>query len=146
MESSGEDDDELMRLLVLNKIDLGGAAASASGCNLLPNADQFRLSCETGDGVQPFLDELAARVAKRYGSTSSGEPALITRARHREHLQNCVAALDAFAELAGLGESAPLDLAAEELRVAAAELGRITGRIDVEELLDVIFRDFCIGK
>ena len=39
-----------------------------------------------------------------------------------------------------------LDLASEELRVAADELGRITGAIDVEELLDVIFRDFCIGK
>ena len=146
MDGSGEDDDELMRLLVLNKIDLGGAAASASGCNLLPNADQFRLSCETGDGVQPFLDELAARVAKRYGSTGSGEPALITRARHREHLKKTVGALAAFEEYAALGESAPLDLAAEEIRIAANELGRISGRIDVEELLDVIFRDFCIGK
>ena len=44
------------------------------------------------------------------------------------------------------GEAAPLDLAAEELRTAANELGRISGRVDVEELLDVIFRDFCIGK
>ena len=43
-------------------------------------------------------------------------------------------------------EYAPLDLAAEEIRIAAEEIGRITGRIDVEELLDVIFRDFCIGK
>ena len=41
---------------------------------------------------------------------------------------------------------APLDLACEELRTASTELGRITGRVDVEELLDVIFRDFCIGK
>ena len=39
-----------------------------------------------------------------------------------------------------------MDLAAEELRLAALELGRVTGRVDVEELLDVIFRDFCIGK
>ena len=69
-----------------------------------------------------------------------------TRARHREHLKRCTGALMAFEELASLGESAPLDLAAEEVRIAAEELGRITGRIDVEELLDVIFRDFCIGK
>lgn len=40
----------------------------------------------------------------------------------------------------------PLDLAAEEFRIASTELGRITGAVDVEELLDVIFRDFCIGK
>ena len=57
-----------------------------------------------------------------------------------------VGALAAFEEYAALGESAPLDLAAEEIRIAANELGRISGRIDVEELLDVIFRDFCIGK
>jgi len=55
-------------------------------------------------------------------------------------------ALDAFEDLASLGDATPLDLAAEELRTAANEIGRITGRIDVEELLDVIFRDFCIGK
>ena len=111
----------------------------------MPPERQWRLSCETQEGVGPFLDALADLVKERYASADR-EPVLITRARHREHLQNCVAALDAFAELAGLGESAPLDLAAEELRVAAAELGRITGKIDVEELLDVIFRDFCIGK
>lgn len=40
----------------------------------------------------------------------------------------------------------PVDLAAEELRIASCELGKITGVVDVEELLDVIFRDFCIGK
>ena len=51
-----------------------------------------------------------------------------------------------FEELASLGEAAPLDLACEELRTASLELGRITGRVDVEEVLDVIFRDFCIGK
>jgi tRNA modification GTPase len=45
-----------------------------------------------------------------------------------------------------LSAQAPLDLACEELRTASAELGRITGRVDVEDLLDVIFRDFCIGK
>jgi len=84
-------------------------------------------------------------VRSLYGS-SDREPALVTRARHKQHLAECIAALRAFDELASLGEGAPLDIAAEELRAAAGELGRITGRIDVEELLDVIFRDFCIGK
>ena len=54
--------------------------------------------------------------------------------------------MEAFTNLAGLGDAAPLDIATEELRTAVNELGRITGRVDVEELLDVIFRDFCIGK
>ena len=62
------------------------------------------------------------------------------------HLRGCADALRAFEDYAALEEYAPLDLAAEEIRMAANELGRITGRVDVEELLDVIFRDFCIGK
>ena len=141
-EAAAEREAAAEQLLVLNKIDL---EPDAPPCALVPPERQWRLSCETQEGVGPFLDALADLVKERYASADR-EPVLITRARHREHLQNCVAALDAFAELAGLGEAAPLDLAAEELRVAAAELGRITGRIDVEELLDVIFRDFCIGK
>ena len=147
-----------MRLLVLNKVDLlpepaaaGGGGGGVAPSPLVEERRQWRLSCETGEGVQPFLDALAALVSATYGSSATeggaaAEPALITRARHREHLRGCVAALRAFEEYADLGECAPLDLAAEEIRIAANELGRITGRIDVEELLDVIFRDFCIGK
>ena len=58
----------------------------------------------------------------------------------------CCDALALFEGYAEQGGDAPLDLAAEEIRIAANELGKITGRVDVEELLDVIFRDFCIGK
>ncbi len=64
----------------------------------------------------------------------------MTRARHREALIDCEAALVRF-----LGVAAP-ELAAEDLRLATRALGRITGRVDVEDMLDVIFRDFCIGK
>ena len=63
-----------------------------------------------------------------------------TRTRHRAALQDTKAAL-----VRALATAEP-ELAAEDLRVAATALGRITGRIDVEELLDVVFRDFCIGK
>jgi tRNA modification GTPase len=71
------------------------------------------------------------------------ESALVTRARHRQALEQTVAALDrALAQGAGGGE----ELVAEELRSAATALGRLTGRVDVEDILDVIFRDFCIGK
>ena len=153
---------EAVRLLVLNKVDLlakegggkggdkdggsgGGGGGGAQLCDLMPASAQWAVSCETGEGLQDFLDSLATLVASRYG-TSDSEPALITRARHREHLQRCANALAAFEGYAAQGENAPLDLAAEEIRIAAEELGRITGRIDVEELLDVIFRDFCIGK
>ena len=111
----------------------------------LAEAQQWWLSCTTQAGLNDFLGALSGLVKDRYGA-SDGEPALITRARHREHVSAAVDALDAFERLAAQGEAAPLDLAAEELRTAANELGRISGRVDVEELLDVIFRDFCIGK
>eukprot|EP00965_Chrysotila_dentata_P228557 6196668-Pleurochrysis_carterae.AAC.1 len=93
---------------------------------------------------QDFLTSLAEIVKRQYGADER-EPALVTRARHVQHLTACVKALDAFVELAQLGDGAPLDIATEELRTAVNELGKITGRVDVEELLDVIFRDFCIG-
>lgn len=65
-----------------------------------------------------------------------------TRDRHRAGLSETLRHLDRAMAIREIG----LELAAESLRSAADSLGRITGRIDVEDLLDVIFRDFCIGK
>lgn len=112
---------------VLNKIDLGAdVPAGAIG-----------VSAMTGAG----LDALEAALKARVGSAYEGsEHPVITRARHREGLAECAAAL------ARAGAGGDADLIAEDLRLAARALGRITGRVDVEELLDVIFRDFCIGK
>jgi tRNA modification GTPase len=83
------------------------------------------------------LGRLAEAVAERF---APGAAPLITRARHRSALQECAVALDAFAT------AALPELAAEDLRRATQALGRITGRVDIEDMLDVIFREFCIGK
>ena len=72
------------------------------------------------------------------------EPALVTRERQRSVLGKVVQSLVEADRLAG--EGAGEELIAEQLRLAATELGRLTGRVDVEDVLDVIFRDFCIGK
>ena len=69
----------------------------------------------------------------------SGGPVL-SRQRHRDALVECRDALVRF------GDAVGAELAAEELRHAAHALGRVTGRVDVEDILDVIFREFCIGK
>jgi tRNA modification GTPase len=69
---------------------------------------------------------------------------VITRARHREGLEDCLGSLERA--LAGLKVGRDSALVAEDLRMAMRALGRITGRVDVEDLLDVVFRDFCIGK
>jgi tRNA modification GTPase len=120
------DDDALV---VLNKID----AQSGRGID-----SALGISVKTGAGMDALLTRLTEEVAKRAGN-SGGAP-LITRARHRAALQDCAAALAGFA-------SATLpELAAEDLRQAARALGRITGRVDVEDMLDIVFREFCIGK
>ncbi|MDB6164867.1 MAG: tRNA modification GTPase TrmE [Lacunisphaera sp.] len=105
------------------------------------NSDlRFTLSAVSGEGFDLLLAELT-----RFATTFVGgaESFLVTRARHRHRLEETLAALwRAFQpDLAGQE-----DLVAEELRTAAAALGRLTGRVDVEDILDVIFRDFCIGK
>ena len=99
--------------------------------------ESVTISTKTGLGLDALLQTLTARVAAELADRGSPPP---TRARHREALTRCLAALDA-AQTAELPE-----LAAEDLRRAADELGRITGRIDIEDMLDAIFRDFCIGK
>src|SRR3546814_6194972 len=85
----------------------------------------------------PLLKHLEGMVADRLAGT--GTPSL-TRARHRQALEECRDALGR-ARAAGLPE-----LLAEDVRLALRALGRITGKVDVEDLLDVIFGDFCIGK
>lgn len=95
------------------------------------------LSAESGAGMDALIKDLTRRVADVMGA--SDRPYL-TRARHREALEQTAQAL-ARAETAALPE-----LVAEDVRLALRALGRITGRVDVEDLLDIIFRDFCIGK
>lgn len=95
------------------------------------------ISVKTGTGMDTLLFALQHEVRERL--ESRGAPAL-TRKRHRHALEEC---RDALGRAVGAMD---LELAAEDLRLAARALGRITGRVDVEDLLDVIFRDFCIGK
>lgn len=103
----------------------------------------FGLSVATGEGLDGLVSRLADMVAGRCRIGTDG-PAP-TRARHREALTRTVQSLERFLSRDN-AEHLGAELEAEDLRMAARELGRITGRVDVEDLLDVIFRDFCIGK
>jgi tRNA modification GTPase len=101
---------------------------------------EFNISAATGAGFDRLLAALTDFAAT---SLAGAEQAVVTRERHRYVLQETCGALQrALAEPAASRE----DLLAEELRIAARALGRLTGRVDVEDILDVIFRDFCIGK
>ena len=119
------DDDALV---VFNKCDVA---------NPIDFEDAIMVSARSGFGIDGLLARLEGEVAKRF--EVSAEPAL-TRARHRAAVDECLAALAQFDPIK------PVELACEDLRLAALALGRITGRVDVEELLDVVFREFCIGK
>jgi tRNA modification GTPase len=127
--------------LVLNKMDLHEAApavpASPYGA-ILPWT--FGVSALTGDGIDEVLSMIAGNARAFF---EGGEPALVTRERHRAALGATLDSLERAIREAAEGRE---DIVAEELRLAARALGRITGRVDVEDVLDVIFRDFCIGK
>lgn len=133
-------------MLVLNKLDLLNNTDLPKESQ--PFGGTFQVSCETQAGIDSFLMALTKTVVERTqsdGQEQGQEGALITRARHRQHVEAAGEALGRFCELSQQGTMA-VDMAAEELRLAASELGRITGAVDVEDVLDVLFTDFCIGK
>lgn len=104
------------------------------------NELEFDISAITGEGFEVLLNQLARRAEE---FLAGAESALVTRVRHRHALEEVLAALRRAQDGEVAGRE---DLLAEELRLAARALGRLTGRVDVEDVLDVIFRDFCIGK
>ena len=95
------------------------------------------VSAVTGVGIEALMAALAGRVADAVGG---GDSVMLTRARHRHALE------EVHAARARAADGTAAELVAEDVRLAVRALGRITGRVDVEDLLDVIFRDFCIGK
>jgi tRNA modification GTPase len=126
--------------LVRNKIDQADIRFYAYGAKCGNTEYKFTLliSALMGTGMEALTAALSAYAQTYFAATES---TVITRARHRHALEETVAALDR-----ALSHSADEELIAEELRTAATTLGRLTGRVDVEDILDVIFRDFCIGK
>ena len=138
---AGTDSPLLGRWIVVNKIDLldqiGRRHLEAS---LGKQNNVHWVSAVTGEG----LDHLKAAIIRLAEQSFSLEPALVTRERQRALLQEVANAL--AAALGRADERAGEELVAEHLRMALVGLGKLTGRVDVEEILDVIFRDFCIGK
>ena len=122
--------------MVRNKIDLEAATrplADASGQGV------FQISASRGDGLSELIAALVGFAQNYLGGSEGG---LIGRTRQRKLLQETAVSLRRCVQVVGQGE----ELAAEELRVAAHSLGRLLGRVDVEDILDVIFREFCVGK
>jgi len=124
-------------IVVLNKADLAGEGAPKHDGEALP------ISAKTGANVDVLVKRIAEEARQRIAPRE--EPA-VTQLRHRQHLEECLHFLEAYEVASQAGPEEMAELRAEELRLAAAALGRISGRVDVEDVLDAVFARFCIGK
>ncbi|OYX28832.1 MAG: tRNA uridine-5-carboxymethylaminomethyl(34) synthesis GTPase MnmE, partial [Caulobacterales bacterium 32-69-10] len=116
-------------LILLTKRDLGVQASEVEG---------RPFTALSGEDLAWLEETLALRVS---GALGGGEPPTATRLRHRELL---VEAIERLSRAAGPGVEP--ELAAEDVRLAARALDRVTGRIGAEDVLDRVFASFCIGK
>jgi tRNA modification GTPase len=143
--------------VVRNKIDLDAVESDAAGLSpdamncgqpagvlgqtlgKTPRHSDFEISASRGDGILQLIAALISFAQSYFGAEEGG---LISRERQRKLLQETAVLLQRSLSAIQQGE----ELAAEELRMAARSLGRLLGRVDVEDILDVLFREFCIGK
>ncbi|EGO01502.1 hypothetical protein SERLA73DRAFT_49114 [Serpula lacrymans var. lacrymans S7.3] len=132
---------------LLNKMDMVKSPPDMSGgeeVGALGNR-AWAVSLRTGDGMGTFLEGFTEVLRERYDFSQDQDGStvpLITHARHRHHLQTAIDHLHAFTSF----RDKYVDIAAEEVRQAAKAIGKVTGAIDNEDVLDQLFRDFCIGK
>jgi tRNA modification GTPase len=124
---------------VRNKIDLNALSGHEATLGRTCGSPYFEISASRGDGLPGLMAALVGYAENYFGSDEEG---LIGRERQRALLRETVASLRRSMDAAGAGE----ELVAEDLRAAAQSLGRLLGRVDVEDVLDKIFREFCIGK
>ena len=120
-------------LFVANKCD----KLTSEQCSELEKSGCLVISAKQKQGVDKLLQAISKNIQERFTSNSN---LLITRSRYREALQ------DVLENLQNFGFNKEIELTAEDIRLAARALGKITGRIELDEILDKIFGDFCIGK
>jgi tRNA modification GTPase len=125
--------------LVRNKIDLNALSGVVAGMGQTWGSAYFEISAARGDGLQELMTGLVDHAENVFGS---GEGGLINRERQRKLLRETAALLQRSMDAGENGE----ELVAEDLRAAAHSLGQLLGRVDVEDVLDKIFREFCVGK
>ena len=123
-------------ILVVNKSDLLDKNNNLN----LKKKEHVLISIKNKLNLDVLISEIKKKLKNKF---LSHHDILITRSRHRTHLENCVTHLENFLKK---NEAEDFDKAAEDLRLATRNLAKIVGKVDVEEILDSIFNDFCIGK
>ena len=122
-------------LLVINKSDLGIESSKD-----LKKYNPIYISLKNEKNLDQLISAIKNKLKNKF---INSEDILITRERHRQHLEQCVSHLEKFKNK---NKTDDFDKAAEDLRLATRHLGMIVGKVDVEEILGSIFSDFCIGK
>ena len=123
-------------ILVINKSELGVD-------NIVNDFKKFNpiyISLKKDKNLNQLINMIKDKLKNQF---INSENILITRERHRQHLEKCVFHLQKFEQK---NESKDFDIAAEDIRLATRHLGAVVGKVDVEEVLGSIFNDFCIGK
>ena len=121
-------------IVLLNKSDI------KENQNHKLDADTILVSVKNNKNIDILIRKIKEKLSKKFTSNNS---ALITRERHRVKLNDCLKEIDEFLKK---DKNKDIELAAEDLRMATRHLGSIVGKVDVEEILGSIFKDFCIGK
>ena len=128
-----ENTDQNKILYIANKIDI----LNNEQCSKFKKNGCLLISAKEKYGLNELLNILGEKIKNSIGSNTN---LLMTRARYREALQDCLDNLEVF------NFEKPIELGAEDIRLAARAIGKITGKIEIDEILDKIFSSFCIGK
>ena len=123
-------------ILLINKIDLEKFEIN----DQIRKLDPILISIKKNENIDKLIFKIKEKLKNKF---TSNNDILITRTRHRHNLNQCLDHLKDFVEKKNAEE---YDKAAEDLRLATRHLGKITGKVDVEEILGSVFNDFCIGK
>jgi len=118
---------------VVNKSDM----ISQEQCSSYVASGFTVISAKQKSGISDLIDKISEKIGSNF---TQGSSVLITRQRYREILNDVLTELDNFTL------NKPIELAAEDVRIAVRQIGKITGRVEVDEILDKIFGSFCIGK
>ena len=138
--SSKDIDEEIKKLINKNSIVLLNKSDISNKQNHKFDTDVVLASVTNNKNIDQLINKIKDKLSNKY---STNDSILISRERHRVKLNDSLKELDKFLKK---DHNKDLELAAEDLRMATRHLGSIVGKVDVEEILGSIFKDFCIGK
>jgi tRNA modification GTPase len=138
--SSKDINNEIIKMINSNSIVILNKSDVLEKQNHEFNADTILVSVKKNKNIDKLINKIKEKLSKKFSSNNN---TLITRERHRAKLNDCLKEIDKFLNR---DQNKDLELAAEDLRMATRHLGSIVGKVDVEEILGSIFKDFCIGK